>query len=69
MPPQVVVSSILGEYYSEDGGKSFKKSLGGGLSQNVRHIGESADGIAKYGCAGTFFGKDGVALSDNGGIT
>jgi photosystem II stability/assembly factor-like uncharacterized protein len=35
----VVVSSILGELYSDDAGGSFNLSTGGGQSQSVRYIG------------------------------
>lgn len=33
---QVIVSGIGGELYSLDGGKTFRHSVGGGISQSVR---------------------------------
>jgi hypothetical protein len=40
----IVVSSILGELYSDDAGASFQQSTGGGTSQSVRFIGTNGDG-------------------------
>ena len=40
----VVVTSIFGELYSINGGKNWSKSIGGGLSQSVRYIGEIGKG-------------------------
>jgi photosystem II stability/assembly factor-like uncharacterized protein len=63
----VIVSSIFGELYSNDDGKTFQRSTGGGLSQNVRYLGTNGDGGQKFGCAGTYFGRQGIALTTDGG--
>jgi len=65
----VVVSSVFGELYSDNGGKTFQRSLGGGLSQSVRYIGLNGDGGHKYGVTGQYGRKQGVAISVNSGKT
>lgn len=55
--------------YSNDDGKSFHFSLGGGLSQSARYIGVNGDGGHRFGIAGTYRGQQGVAISNNGGKT
>jgi len=65
----IVVSSIAGELFSVDGGNTFHQSIGGGSSQSVRHLGISTDDGHKYGCAGTYRGKAGVAITVNSGRT
>lgn len=65
----IVVSSVFGELYSDDGGNSFTQSVGGGQSQSVRFLGKDGSGGKKFGVAGTFqFGKkQGCAISTDGG--
>jgi len=65
----VVVSSVFGELYSDDAGHTFKRSIGGGLSQSVRFVGLNGDGGHKYGVTGQYGRKQGVAFSVNGGRT
>eukprot|EP00048_Salpingoeca_helianthica_P014461 m.221809 g.221809 ORF g.221809 m.221809 type:complete len:410 (+) comp15890_c1_seq1:57-1286(+) len=66
----VVVSSEAGELYSADGGKSFHLSVGGGLSQSVRHVGSTPTNH-KFAVTGDYTArhKDGVALSVDSGRT
>jgi photosystem II stability/assembly factor-like uncharacterized protein len=64
----VIVSSIFGELYSNDG-VTFHQSIGGGLSQSVRYIGPNGDGGHSFGVAGTYGGKQGAAITKNGGKT
>ena len=35
----------------------------------VRFIGKDGDGGERFGCAGSKFGKQGTALTSNGGVT
>jgi len=65
----VVVSSEAGELYSSDGGKTFHLSVGGGLSQSVRHIGPNGAGGHKFAVTGDYEArhKDGVAISVDSG--
>lgn len=66
----VIVTSIFGELYSLDQGKTFRLSLGGGLSQSVRYIGSIGEGDGlHFGIAGQHNGKQGVGITKNGGIT
>jgi len=66
----VVVTSIFGELYSINGGKNWSKSIGGGLSQSVRYIGEIGKGNGlQFGIVGVHGGKQGCALTNNAGIT
>lgn len=57
----IVVSSIFGELYSDDAGKSFKPSTGGGTSQSVRYIGVNGDGGLKFGVTGQYGAVNGVS--------
>jgi photosystem II stability/assembly factor-like uncharacterized protein len=64
----IVISSIFGELYSNDDGKSFRPAYGGGMSQSVRYFGKNGDGGHKFGCAGSYTnGKQGVSVSTNSG--
>jgi photosystem II stability/assembly factor-like uncharacterized protein len=63
----VVVGAIFGELYSDDDGNTFEKSLGGGLSQSIRFIGKDGDGGKQFGAAGSYLGKQGVAITTDGG--
>ena len=54
----VVVTTVFGEQYSDDGGKTFANSTGGGVSMSVRFLGANGDGGMKYGAAGTYMGPD-----------
>eukprot|EP00567_Pseudictyota_dubia_P005918 CAMPEP_0197455168 /NCGR_PEP_ID=MMETSP1175-20131217/40067_1 /TAXON_ID=1003142 /ORGANISM="Triceratium dubium, Strain CCMP147" /LENGTH=300 /DNA_ID=CAMNT_0042988955 /DNA_START=8 /DNA_END=906 /DNA_ORIENTATION=+ len=65
----IVVSSVFGELYSDDGGDSFQPSLGGGQSQSVRYLGPTGDNGQKFGVTGFYGGVDGVGLSVDGGKT
>eukprot|EP00041_Stephanoeca_diplocostata_P026566 m.718450 g.718450 ORF g.718450 m.718450 type:complete len:541 (-) comp22995_c0_seq2:7327-8949(-) len=66
----VIVSGIGGELYSIDGGKTFRHSIGGGISQSVRYLGHLGDGDGlHFGIAGAHQGKEGVAITNNGGIS
>jgi hypothetical protein len=67
----VVVSSVFGELYSDDNGRTFNPSYGGGQSQSVRYLGKDGDGGHKFGCTGTYHFEtyEGVAVSNNGGKT
>jgi hypothetical protein len=47
----VVISGVLGELYSEDGGQTFSPSVGGGTSQSVRYLGLNGDGADACACA------------------
>jgi len=64
----VVVTSVFGELYSLDG-KNFRPSIGGGTSQSIRYVGSDGEGGLRFGCAGTYRGKQGVAMTLNGGVT
>lgn len=63
----IVVSSVFGELYSTDAGRTFQLSRGGGLSQSVRYIGLNGDGGKKFGVTGQYGRKQGVAISVNSG--
>ncbi|EGD79233.1 hypothetical protein PTSG_09954 [Salpingoeca rosetta] len=63
----IVVTSIFGELYSDDDGNSFHLSVGGGMSQSARYIGVNGDGGKRFGVAGTYHGRQGVAISEDGG--
>lgn len=66
----IIVTSIFGELYSIDGGQKWGRSIGGGLSQSVRDIGGVGLGDGRnFGIAGQHAGKQGVAITHNGGIT
>ena len=65
----IVVSSIFGELYSDNGGKSFAPSTGGGTSQSVRYIGTNGDGGLKFGVTGQYGAVEGVGISVDGGKT
>lgn len=63
----VVVTGIPQEMYSEDGGKTWEHSIGGGISQSVRYIGPLAEGDGlHFGVAGQHLGGQGVAITKNG---
>ena len=49
----VIVAGIGGEMYSQDDGKTWRHSIGGGISQSVRYIGPigKGDGL-HFGIAG-----------------
>lgn len=66
----VIVAGIGGEMYSLDDGKTWRHSIGGGISQSVRYIGAigKGDGL-HFGIAGQHGKSQGVALTNNGGIT
>jgi hypothetical protein len=55
----IVVAGVLGELYSDDGGKTYQPSTGGGTSQNVRYLGTNGDGGLKFGVAGQYFNTNG----------
>jgi len=66
----VVVTSVLGELYSLDAGKTFQPSTGGGSSQSVRYIGTDGEGALKFGVTGQyglFTTINGVGISVDGG--
>ena len=66
----VIVTSVFGELYSIDGGKTWGHSFGGGLSQSIRYIGAISEGDGlHFGIAGAHGGKQGVAITNNAGIT
>jgi len=68
----VVVSTVFGELYSTDAGKTFQFSTGGGSSQSVRYIGTDGEGGLSFGVAGQYklFGTlHGVGVSRDGGKT
>ena len=50
----IVVSSVFGELYSDDGGATWAHSTGGGPSQSVRYFGTTGDGGKKFGVAATY---------------
>ena len=52
---------MLGEMYTEDGGKTFQRSRGGGISLNARYIGLNGDGGHKYGIVGQYGRKNGAS--------
>jgi hypothetical protein len=54
------VSSLFGELYSTDAGRSFQLSRGGGVSQSVRYIGLNGDGGKKFGVTGQYGRKQGT---------
>lgn len=59
----VVVSSVFGELYSDDGGNSFQPSTGGGTSQSVRYLGVNGDGGQKFGVTGQYGNVQGAFAS------
>ena len=67
----VIVTSIFGEMYSLNDGKSFFHSIGGGTSQSVRYIGGLGAGDAlHFGIAGqALSGRNQVGYTNNGGIS
>ena len=50
-----VATTVFGEIYSDDAGKTWHNSTGGGESLSVRFLGVNGDGGMKYACAGTYF--------------
>ena len=50
-----VATTVFGEIYSDDAGKTWHNSTGGGESMSVRFLGVNGDGGMKYACAGTYF--------------
>ena len=50
-----VATTVFGEIYSDDAGKTWHNSTGGGVSMSVRFLGVNGDGGMKYACAGTYF--------------
>jgi photosystem II stability/assembly factor-like uncharacterized protein len=66
----VVVSGVMGEAFSINGGDSFNSSIGGGTAQCVRNVGprSNPDALAAVGEFGLFTSKNGVAISSDGGI-
>eukprot|EP00039_Didymoeca_costata_P017967 m.331551 g.331551 ORF g.331551 m.331551 type:complete len:417 (-) comp16753_c0_seq1:51-1301(-) len=68
----VIVTSVFGELYSNDGGKTFKHSIGGGTSQSVRYVGHLGEGDGlHFGIAGAKIAgnQQMVGLTNNGGIS
>lgn len=67
----VVVSGVLGEEFSIDGGATFNNSLGGGTGQCARNIGahNSPSGVGVAGQFGLFNPSNGVGVSFDGGIS
>ena len=51
----VVASTVFGEIYSDNAGKTWHNSTGGGVSLSVRFLGQNGDGGMKYACSGTYF--------------
>lgn len=63
----IIVTSIGGELYSLDGGKNWRHSIGGGISQSIRYIGPIAEGDGlHFGIAGQHRQQQGVAITTNG---
>jgi len=69
----VVVATVFGEQYSNDSGKTFYPSKGGGVTMSVKFIGQNGDGGMKYGLAGTYLRGltqvQGVGITVDGGKT
>ena len=63
----IVVTSIFGELYSDDDGNTFHLAVGGGMSQSARYVGVNGDGGKRFAVTGSYGGKNGVAISNDGG--
>ncbi len=62
------MAGIFGELYSNNGGTTWANSRGGGGTRSVHPFANDNTG-KKFGLSGVFGGKQGVAVSSDGGVS